>query len=100
MKLREAAYGLLTTKDRIRHDPNLQTSKGQHGKPRNDFCRKNVTKLLSDKNPYTRKFAHDLLKTYFRAHKDDPVVLDYDWKDGSRTKWRKVANYWNKVLKR
>ena len=99
MDLRQAAFDAMTWKDAMRFDPDLVRERGKN-KPRADFCRSKVTKLLTNKDKYTRKFAHDLLVTYFKAHRTDLEVATYDPLNGTKTQWGKAKAHWNKVLKK
>jgi hypothetical protein len=97
--LREAAFGALTWEDAMRFDPDLMKNRGK-SKPRADWCRLRVTKLLTNRDKYTRQFAHNLLVTYFKTHKSDPEVVTYDALNGTKSQWGKTKAYWNKVLRK
>lgn len=97
--LRDKAYEALTAREAIRFDPDLQMSRGQSGKPRNDWCRKHVTKLLYDKDQATREFAHRLLRGFYPDLRNAGVVRDYDPAKGTRTQWKRASAYWNKELR-
>lgn len=98
MDLRQDAFKALTWKDAMRFDPDLVKKRDKHT-PRADFCRSKVTRLLTKGDKYTRKFAHDLLVTYFPEHKADLEVATYDPVNGSKTQWAKTKAHWNKELR-
>lgn len=100
MPLRQAAYDALTWQDAMRFDPDLKTKPGEKDNPRADFARLKVTKFLTNRDKYTRKFAHDLLCAWFNSHRSDPEVVTYDALNGSKSQWGKAKAHWNKVLRR
>ena len=100
MDLRKEALETLKRRQAQTFDPHLQRKRGQ-SKPRNDWFRKHVVKLLRDrKSVWTRRFAHDLLITYFPSHKNETDVVTYDPKEGSPASWRKTAKHWDTVLRK
>ena len=99
IELRQDAFHALTWADAMRFDPDLIKNRGKN-KPRAKFCMGKVTKLLTNKDKYTRKFAHDLLVKYFKTHKNDAEVVTYDALNGTKSQWTKAKAHWNKVLRK
>lgn len=99
--LRQDAFDALTGKEAMLYDPDLLLL-GERGKrkPRAEWSRNKVTKLLTCRDEHTRNFAHKLLITYFDRHKGDTEIVIYDAFNGPPSQWKKARSYWNKVLRK
>ena len=98
--LRKKAFEALTSREAMRHDPELKEDASGGRKPRQGFARDEVVKFVKDKDRQARIYASELLKAWFPPYKNDPDIVTYDPVGGNRASWTKAYNHWMKVLKR
>jgi hypothetical protein len=96
--LRRQARDALASAFAMKNDPDLDRG-DNHRKPRNDFARRFVVKLVKDDDEYSRQLAHELLLKWFPQMGNDPAIGLYKARDGNRAGWRAAYNAWLKGLR-
>ena len=97
-EFRERCMKAIIAGARLRGDVDLGQKKQGAGTARGQFFRKNVVRLLDDKNPETRALANRLLREVFASVRSIKAIASYS--PTNKSTWAAARNEWNRYLRK